>query len=48
MTYLILGEKSLINLEIDKILKQETDYSLIKYDLEEDLIAYVPLDVLYG
>lgn len=41
MTYLILGEKSLINLEIDKILKQETDYSLIKYDLEEDLITKV-------
>ncbi len=41
MTYLILGEKSLINLEIDKILKQETDYSLIKYDLEEDSIFKV-------
>lgn len=32
MTILIVGEESLINLEIDKILKLEKNYSQIKYD----------------
>ena len=32
MTILIVGEESLINLEIDKILKKEKNYSQIKYD----------------
>ena len=41
MIYLVMGEKSLNNLEIDKILKKEKDYSLIKYDLEEKLILDV-------
>ena len=41
MIYLVTGEKSLNNLEIDKILKKEKDYSLIKYDLEENSILQV-------
>lgn len=41
MIYLVTGEKSLNNLEIDKILKKEKDYSLIKYDLEEKTILDV-------
>ena len=41
MIYLVVGEKSLNNLEIDKILKKEKDYSLIKYDLEENSILQV-------
>lgn len=41
MIYLVVGEKSLNNLEIDKILKKEKDFSLIKYDLEETSILKV-------
>ena len=32
MTILIVGEDSLVDLEIDKILKKEKNYSQIKYD----------------
>ena len=32
MTILIVGDDSLIDLEIDKILKKEKNYSQIKYD----------------
>lgn len=41
MKYLITGDISLNNLEIDNLLNKEKDYSLIKYDLEQDPISKV-------
>lgn len=41
MTYLLVGELSLINKEIDKILKENNSNSIISYDLEETSILNV-------